>query len=138
MATPLLKDHVGLLQDSFENLLRAMFESIGNIQRNANSNPSQDQDFTFDKLPSIAEDIVYKVKQIDMLIDQANEQTCIGQDITEIQQSLREKSAEYEKDVASLKDRCDQAEKWLERIRQMLDVIAQNTPWMQHCETAPQ
>ena len=128
-----LKDHVGLLQDQFEALLTSMFESIDNIQKDAAAAPgTSEQQAKYENLPQIAEDIVKRVKTIDALIDEANKETCIGKDESEILESLRQKNQEYEDDVASLSEKCAEANVWLDRIRNMLKVIADNTPWMNH------
>ena len=133
---PKLKDHVGILQDQFEILLTSMFESIGSIQRDAAAAPgTNEQQLKYENLPQIAEDIVKRVKTIDALIDEANKETCIGKDESEILESLREKTQEYEEDVASLTPKCEEANIRLERIRNMLKVIADHTPWMNHEQT---
>ena len=132
-AQPKLRDHVGLLQDQFELLLTTMFNSISNIQRDAAADPgTNEQQLKFESLPQTAEEIVKRVKNIDALIDEANCETCIGKDEAEILESLQQKSQEYEDEVASLKEYCDEAKEWLDRIREMLKIIAENTPWMNH------
>ena len=133
---PKLRDHVGLLQDQFETLLYQMFDVIEKIQRDAAVAPgTNEQQLKFEKLPELAEDIVKRVKIIDALIDEANKETCIGKDESEILESLREKTQEYEEDVASLTPKCEEANIRLERIRNMLKVIADHTPWMNHEQT---
>lgn len=138
MSAPKLRDHVGLLQETFEGLLTQIFITIENIQRDAclpaGTNENQ---LKFENLPQLAEDIVKRVKYIDALIDEANKETCIGKDEKEILQSLNDKNQEYERDVESLSENCEQAEKWLGRIRQMLDVIASNT-WMHQTDAQNQ
>ena len=130
---PKLRDHVGLLQDQFETLLYQMFDVIEKIQRDAAVAPgTNEQQLKFEKLPELAEDIVKRVKIIDALIDEANKETCIGKDEAEILESLNQKNQEYEDDVASLSQNCEAANVWLERIRKMLKIIAENTPWMNH------
>ena len=130
-----LKDHVGLLHDSFDDLLKTMFSMVSAIQDDASSqnqieNPNQIQ---FDQLPSLAERIVKKVQSIDTLIDETIEETFLGKDIDEIKELLTLKITEYEDNVMSLQDNCKMAEQWIARIQQMLDVIAENTPWIQNC-----
>ena len=130
-----MKDHVGLLQDSFEEVLNLMFTTITAINRdaapgNANNDPNQ---LKFDQLPGLADQIVKKVKAIDALIDEADQETCIGKDVKEIKESLAEKSAEYEHKVQELEPNCEAARKWIVRIKEMLDVIMKNTPLMQQC-----
>lgn len=128
-----IRDHVGLLQDQFETLLTTMFTSIDSIQQSAVSDPgTNERQLKLENLPQMAEDIVKRVKIIDALIDEANKETCIGKDESEILESLNQKSQEYENDVASLSENCEQANIWLGRIRKMLNVIAENTPWMNH------
>ena len=130
---PKIRDHVGLLQDQFETLLTTMFTSIDSIQQSAVSDPgTNERQLKLENLPQMAEDIVKRVKIIDALIDEANKETCIGKDESEILESLNQKSQEYENDVASLSENCEQANIWLGRIRKMLNVIAENTPWMNH------
>ena len=136
MTTTRIPDHVGMLQSAFEDLLNTMFTTISNIQRDAAA-PSQvndPQQIKFDQLPQLADQIVKKVKNIDSIIDRANEETCIGKDVVEIKETLNQKSEAYENEVCGLQENCKKAELWLSRIRQMLDVIAVNTPWIQHCE----
>ncbi|EAX94763.1 hypothetical protein TVAG_346260 [Trichomonas vaginalis G3] len=138
MSAPKLRDHVGLLQEGFEGLLTTIFRTIENIQRDACLAPGTNENqLKFENLPQIAEEIVKRVKYIDALIDEADKETCIGKDEKEILQSLNDKNLEYEQDVESLSQNCEQAEKWLGRIRQMLDVIASNT-WMHQTETQDQ
>lgn len=133
METRPLTDHVGCLQDSFQDLLNTMFTTISSIQRDA-AIPLQPNDLNqlkFEQLPILADTIVKKVKQIDVLIDVANEETLIGKDIEEIKNSLEKQKQEYQSEVVALSSNCEVAEKWLTKIRSMLDVIAANTPWMQ-------
>ncbi|KAH0790662.1 hypothetical protein GPJ56_005403 [Histomonas meleagridis] len=127
-----LQDHVGLLHDSFDDLLKTMFSMISAIQDETNKaeNPNQIQ---FDQLPSLAERIVKKVQSIDILIDETIEETFLGKDIEEIKELLALKITEYEDNVMSLQNNCRAAEQWIGRIQQMLDVIAENTPWIHNC-----
>ncbi|KAK8894859.1 hypothetical protein M9Y10_023299 [Tritrichomonas musculus] len=136
MTTTSIPDHVGMLQEAFADLLNTMFTTISNIQRDAaSSNSGNDPNqIKFDQLPQLADQIVKKTKNIDNIIDQANDETCIGKDIQEIKDTLSQKAESYENDVKDLDESCAEAEKWLGRIRQMLDVIAANTPWMQRFE----
>lgn len=136
MITAKIPDHVGELQKAFEELLDTMFKTISNIQRDAaaptsSNDPNQ---IKFDQLSSLARQIVEKTKDIDRIIDRANEETCIGKDIQDIKDTLNQKAESYEKKVIELNESCAQAEKWLARIRQMLNVIAENTPWKQRFE----
>lgn len=136
MITTKIPDHVGELQKAFEELLDTMFKTISNIQRDAaaptsSNDPNQ---IKFDQLSSLARQIVEKTKDIDRIIDRANEETCIGKDIQDIKDTLIQKAESYEKKVIELNESCAQAEKWLARIRQMLNVIAENTPWKQRFE----
>ena len=108
-----------------------MFSSIETIQRDANSN--SDNSNIQNQVLKMATEIVEKVKQVDALIDEANEKTFIGKDTYEIENSLRQKSEEYEKEVLTLGEQTNKAEILLDRIKEMLDVIAKNTPWMQQC-----
>lgn len=137
MNTTKIDDHVGMLQEAFEDLLNTMFTTISNIQKDAAS-PNQGNDpnqIRFEQLPQLADQIVKKTKNIDNIIDRANEETCIGKEMQEIKDTLSQKEKSYKNDVNELKENCAQAEKWLGRIRQMLDVIAANTPWMQRFDS---
>ena len=84
-----------------------------------------------ENLPEYAEQIIRKVKEIDAIIDEANKETCIGKNINEIVESIEQKSEEYDQEVNELTVYCDEAEIWLKRIKEMLNVIADNTPWIQ-------
>lgn len=134
-----IPDHVGELQKAFEDLLNTMFTTISKIQRDAaapasSNDPNQ---IKFEQLPLLADQIVKQTKNIDNIIDRANEETCIGKDIQDIKDTLNQKAESYENEVIQLNESCAQAEKWLGRIRQMLDVIAANTPWKQRFEPDP-
>ena len=133
----IVKDHVGLLQEAFEDLLNTMFKTITEIHRDAAAPPAPgDQNqLRFEQLPILADQIVKKVKAIDALIDEAAQETCIGKDIKEIKDLLAEGSAEYEQQVRELGPNCDAARKWIVRIKEMLEVIMKNTPLMQQCLT---
>ena len=131
MSETKIKDHIGLIQNAFGELLTKMFSSIETIQRDANSN--SDNSNIQNQVLKMATEIVEKVKQVDALIDEANEKTFIGKDTYEIENSLRQKSEEYEKEVLTLGEQTNKAEILLDRIKEMLDVIAKNTPWMQQC-----
>ena len=129
---PKIRDHVGLLQDSFGILLSTMFSTIGRINADATSTlPAEQIPTKLENLPELAEQIVMKVKEIDAIIDEANQDTCIGKNVNEIVQSLEKKSEEYDQEVNDLSRYCEQAELWLGRIKEMLNVIAENTPWIQ-------
>jgi len=130
-----IRDHVGLLQKGFEELLNLMYESIDAIQKSGGTSLGNEPKLkSFDEIPQMAEEIVKKVKVIDLLIDEASEQTCIGKDTSEIIQSLTEKSEDYENEVRTLSEYNEKAELWLGRIHEMLNVIARNTPWMQQTD----
>lgn len=136
MTSTTIPDHVGELQKEFDELLTLMFTTISNIQRDAAA-PSSSNDsnqIKFDQLPQLADQIVEKTKKIDSIIDQANEKTCIGKDIQDIKVIFNKQAESYEKEVIELGESCEEAEKWLKRIHQMLGVIAQNTPWMKRFE----
>ena len=124
-----LRDHVGLLQDSFGELLETMFSTIRVIQIDSDGN--QPVNTKMENLPEYAEQIIRKVKEIDAIIDEANKETCIGKNINEIVESIEQKSEEYDQEVNELTVYCDEAEIWLKRIKEMLNVIADNTPWIQ-------
>ena len=132
---PKLRDHVGMLQDAFAELLTTMFQSINWINANAtlpqdNPNPNDPKQASFDQIPLQAQQVINRVKEIDALIDEANSQTCIGKEIDDIKAAIQEQSDEYDRQVGELSSKCEEAEKWLQRIHQMLDVIAKNTPWI--------
>ena len=131
------KDYVGLLEGAFKDQIRYMLDVISAIERDA-IGPGQVPEpgqITFQQIPTLAEQIVRKSKAIDNLIDEANQETCIGKDIGEIKHTLAQKSAEYKESVQSLSRNCEEAKVWIDRINDMLNVIASNAfPWMQQDE----
>lgn len=131
------KAYVSLLQDSFEDLLNTMFTTVMEIHRDAAAPaaPGDPNQLKFEQLAGLADQIVKKSKAIDALIDEADQETCIGKDVKEIKESLAQKSAEYEQKVHELGPKCDEARKWIVRIKEMLEVIMKNTPLMQQCMT---
>lgn len=135
----ILRDHVGLLQSSFQDLLRQMYDLIGKIQRDAiydgEENPEVNYPlFKYEDIPQEAELIIEKVLQIDALIDEADETTYLGKPEPEILNLLEEQSKEYENDVLALSEECNKGNRWLNQITKMLDVIAENTSWTQTCD----
>ena len=125
------EDHITLLQNYFEDLLKIMFSTIQSIQNDAGVTPSQDSNqIQYDQLPTLAENIVEKVADIDKLIDRTYKETFLGKETSEIKELLLEMTVQYEKDVMELSDKCKQAEQWIGKIHQMLGVIANNTPWI--------
>jgi hypothetical protein len=134
MAAAAPRDHVSLLQEAFEDVLNTMFTTILSIQRDA-AVPSQanaGSQIRFDQLPVLADQIVKKVKMIDVLIDETDAETCIGKDIDEIRETLQQRSSEYEENVMGLSETCEQAERWIIRINDMLNIIARRTPWLRY------
>jgi hypothetical protein len=134
MAAPAPRDHVSLLQEAFEDVLNTMFTTITSIQRDAAA-PTQSNAgsaIRFDQLPVLADQIVKKVKMIYVLIDETDAETCIGKDIDEIRETLQRRSSEYEESVMGLSATCEQAEMWIVRINDMLNIIARRTPWLHH------
>jgi uncharacterized protein YeeX (DUF496 family) len=132
------RDYVGLLQERFEDVLNTMFTTISNIQRDAAAapQPGEPNQVRFEQLPGLADQIVRKVKSIDALIDEANEETCLGKDIDEIREALARKSADYEDRVRDLNGNCRLAEAWTARICKMLLLIADHTPWLRRSPDA--
>jgi hypothetical protein len=126
------RDYVCLLQERFEDMLNTMTTTISKIQRDAASlpQPGEPNQLRYDQLPALADQIVRKVKAIDALIDEANEETCLGKDLDQIREELARKAAEYEESVSLLNENCRLAEIWSSRIRKMLLIIADHTPWL--------
>jgi hypothetical protein len=138
MDTHIPRDYVGLLQERFEDVVNTMFTTVLNIQRDAAApaHSGEPNPIRFEQLPSLADQIVRKVKAIDALIDEANEETCLGKDIDEIREALARKSADYEERVNELSGNCRLAEAWSARIRKMLVLIADHTPWLRRSPDA--
>jgi uncharacterized membrane protein YccC len=115
-----------------------MTTTISKIQRDATALPQagEPNQLRFDQLPSLADQIVRKVKAIDALIDEANEETCLGKDVDEIRDELARKAADYEESLGELNEKCRLAEEWNARIRKMLLLIADHTPWLKRSTDA--
>jgi hypothetical protein len=86
----------------------------------------------FDQLPGLADQIVKKVEFIDILTDETDAETYIGRDIHEIKETLQRRNAKYQESVMNLTTTCEQAEMWILRINEILNVIARHTPWLRH------
>jgi hypothetical protein len=132
MALAASRDHVGALEDAFHDVVQSMLGAIESIQRDAaapTSHPPDPNQVRFDQLPRLAEEVVGKFKTIDRLIDEAERDTCIGQDVEEIKRTLEQQQAEYDRDVMELAPLCTDAEMWIDRIREMINLIAANSLW---------
>ena len=120
-----IRDRVGMLQESFEELLRKMQSSIFKIHEGVNCHVPVN-------VQEQAEDLVKQTLIIDKLIDELEESAFIGCDIESVKRSLEEESAEYEDEVKELGTQCEKARKWLDRIDQMHKVMARNIPWLDY------
>lgn len=129
--TTKIPNYVGKLQEAFNDLFETMSQTISKIHRDAASPPNEPNQITFEQIPQLAERIIQKAKTIDNIIDEAMDQTCIGQDIQEIKNTLEQKREAYDKEATELDQYTEEANLWLQRIRQTLHVIYANTPWMQ-------
>jgi hypothetical protein len=125
------RDHVGLLQLCFQDLLHAMVDTIGRIQRDAAVDPSEVEPerilFRYDEIPNDAKDIVRRVLQIDALLDEAADSTLLGKTEDEIFEQLKTESDAYEQSAATLSERTEEASRWIARAGRMLDLIASRT-----------
>jgi hypothetical protein len=126
------KDHVSALEEAFHDVVYSMLGAIESIQRDAaapSSHPPDPNQLRFDQIPRLAEEVIGKFKNIDRLIDEADRDTCIGQDIEQIKRTLDQQQDNYDREVLELAPLCTEAEIWLERTRDMLNVIAANSLW---------
>lgn len=133
-----LRDIVGLLQFSFQDLLQVMIDTIGKISRDAAIDPSMNvgyQLFEYKEIPSAAEEIVAKCLLIDALIDEAEENTLLSKEMPEIFKIIKDLSDTYEEKVRSLNEELEEAEVWMKKVNKVIDVVSKNTPWLsQVCE----
>lgn len=128
-----LRDHVALLQFSFQDLLLVMTDTIGRISRDAAIDPEANVGyplFKYEEIPNTAEEIVSKSLLIDALIDEAKETTFLDKSPTEIFQTLKELSDTYEEKVQNLDSELEEADVWMGKIHQVIDVVSKNTPWL--------
>lgn len=128
-----LRDLVGLLQFSFQDLLQVMIDTIGRISRDAAIDPELNvgyQLFKYEEIPNTAEEIVSKCLMIDALIDEAQENTLLSKDLPEIFDTLKSLSNTYEEKVKSLNEELEDARVWMEKVNKVIDVVSQNTPWL--------
>jgi hypothetical protein len=125
------RDHVGLLQLCFQDLLHAMVDTIGRIQRDAAVDPSEVEPgrilFKYDEIPNDAKDIVRRVLQIDALLDEAAATTLLAKTEDEIFDELKTESDAYIQNTATLAARTEEAARWIARAGRMLDLIASRT-----------
>jgi hypothetical protein len=125
------RDHVGLLQLCFQDLLHAMVDTIGRIQRDAAVDPSEVEPgrilFRYDDIPNDAKDIVRRVLQIDALLDEAVGTTLLGKKEDEIFEELKAESDTYAQNAATLSAMTEEAARWISRAGRMLDLIASRT-----------
>ena len=128
-----LRDNVGLLIDSFQVLLQMMIDLIGKISRDAAIDPNLNvgyQLYKYDDIPGDSERIISQFLRIDALIDEAQE-TFLGKEMPEILSTLKDLSSKYEEKVKSLDNELAQGKSMMDKINQIMDVVARNTPWMQ-------
>jgi hypothetical protein len=94
-------DHLGLLQNCFQDLLHLMTDAIGRIQRDAAIDPATvgpeaaQSLLKYEEIPRKATEIVTKALQIDALIDEAINETLLGKNEDEIFDSLKSESDLY-------------------------------------------
>jgi hypothetical protein len=126
------RDQIGLIQNSFQDLLSLMVDAIGRIQRDAAKDPEKlgpgDAPlFKYEEIPFQARAIVHKVLQIDALLDEAIDRTVIGKEESEIFDALEKESDAFLAGVESLTQQTQEAEIWMARTVELLDLIAVNT-----------
>ena len=125
-----LRDHVGLIQDRFQWLLKSMCDTIGLIQRNAGLDPEKDaelyQTYKYEDIHLSAKAIVETTLVIDALIDEASE-TLLGRGKEEILTALKAESEKYKSQVAELPAIDEKAKIWLDRVNNMLQIISNNS-----------
>jgi hypothetical protein len=130
------RDQIGLIQNSLQDLLHLMVDAIGRIQRDAaidpaSVTPASNRLYTYEEIPDQARVIVRTVMQIDALIDEAIEQTIIGKDESEIFEILKKESDAFVANVEPLVERARDAEVWIARSAEILDLIASNALGLQ-------
>jgi hypothetical protein len=123
------RDQIGLIQNSFQDLLQLMVDAIGRIQRDAAIDPDTRPPeapplFKYEEIPGQAQLIVEKVLQIDALLDEAVERTIIGKPEPEIFELLKAESDTFEANIEPLLERTQAAEVWIARSAEILDLLA--------------
>lgn len=124
-----LRDHVGLLQDTFQQYLQAIIDSIGRIWRDAGN---QNNAFTYEDIPKSAQCIIFQALRIDALIDEAKNSTYLSKPIPEILESIKELSAQNIETTKSLENEIADAESMMLKMNAILDTVADNTPWLKN------
>lgn len=125
-----MRDHVSLIQESFQQLLMGMIDILGCIQRDAHLDleklPCTDGILKYDDIPVQAKRIVTIALSIDALIDEAMETTCFMMNHDDVINSLKEESRAYENGINELRERDERAKLWRDRIHGMLDLITKS------------
>jgi hypothetical protein len=123
---PKARDHVGLIQETFQQHLKDFTDAIGTIQPDATAEPIDNPDFipmTYDGIPEKAKQVVKQTLLIDTLIDETISTTFLAKDQSELLAAIKEESDQYEQKVGALSDCIQQAEVWIGRTTTVLDVI---------------
>lgn len=122
-----MRDHVSLIQESFQELLTRMINTLGCIQRDAHLDleklPSTNGILKYEDIPERAKEIIAMTLNIDELIDEAMANTCLAMNHDDIISGLKSESLAYENGVAELRERDEKAKLWIERIHGMLNLI---------------
>ena len=119
-----IRDHVGLIEGCFLQLLGQMMDLIGRIQRDAGVEKAEHVLYTYDEIPADAKRLVEMVLVIDALIDETINTTCMTQDQEEILRVLKQESDEYERSLEELKERDRRALIWQEKVNSVLETLA--------------
>jgi hypothetical protein len=130
------RDQIGLIQNSLQYLLHLMVDAIGRIQRDAAIDPAAippdaNRLYKYEEIPDQAREIVRTVMQVDALIDEAIDQTIIGKDESEIFEILKKESDTFVANVEPLVERARDADVWIARSAEILDLIASNALGLQ-------